>query len=313
MVDSFYMWIIFAVMVLFFILLDLVIISRFLKMDDIKVSSKVTLGWVLLAIAFCYGVYLQRGQQDALMFLTGYVIELALSFDNVFVFILLFEICKIKKQYQHKVLFIGILSAIIMRLLMITFGIYLVNQFTWIFYVFGAFLIYSGVRFMIDAIKPKQDNDKEGKLLIFLRKYFRISTNSNTDKFFIKEGGKWSMTSLFVVLVLIEQSDLIFALDSIPAILAITDDVFIVFTSNIFAILGLRSMYFMLSSIIDKFIYLRHALAIMLFYIGCKMILLVQGIHIPTAVSLCVIVGILSIAILFSIFKTKHSKNSLIK
>lgn len=282
-------------------MLDLFILGRVLDMNNTKTASIVTLCWVLLAALFGLGILWYDSQEKALLFATGYVIELALSMDNVFVFILLFSFLQIKQQYQHKILFIGILSAIFMRLGMISGGIYLVTKFQWIFYIFGAFLIYSGLKLITESLSKKEDNESENRFLVSLQKYLPISNNLNTHKFFLKENGKLMMTKVFLAIILIEQSDLIFALDSIPAILAITNDIFIVFTSNIFAILGLRSMYFMLSSVMDKFIYLKHALAFILSYIGCKMVLSVEGVHILISISLGIVLSAFILAILFSV------------
>ena len=214
----------------------------------------------------------------------------------------MFNNFKISQKAQHKVLIIGILSTIITRFLIISAGVYLIQKFQWVFYIFGTFLIYSGIKIMG---KEERKEEQSNSFISFFKKLLPISEKDHGDKFTVKIKGKRYFTSLFIVLLIIEKVDLIFALDSIPAILAITSDIFIVLTSNIFAILGLRSMYFFLSGILESFIYIKHALSIILCFIGGKMIASVQGYHIPVLLSLSVILISILTAILFSILKQK--------
>lgn len=298
-------WLAFLLIIFILVLLDLGIANKN-KVPTFKAASYMTFLWFTLACLFAFLIYKFIGEQESVLFITGYLVELALSVDNIFVFILIFNYFNIEPKYQHKVLLVGIFTAVILRLLMITFGIYLLSNFVWIFYIFGMFLIYSSVQIIIQD--DKKPASPESKSLKMIKKYFRISNKPYGERFFVRENGKLFLTPLFLVLFLIEQADLIFALDSIPAILAITNDLFIVFTSNIFAILGLRSMYFVLSNIMHKFSYIKYALSIILAYIGCKMILSVHEIHIPTILSLIIIILSITGAVLLSMRKNKYSK-----
>lgn len=299
-------WIVFFSLIIFAIAFDLgVSLKSSTYTISVKTAGTLTACWVGLAFLFASLIFLYADLEKTALFVTGYLVELALSIDNIFVFILVFNNFKISQKAQHKVLIIGILSTIIMRFLMISTGVYLIQKFQWAFYIFGAFLIYSGIK----IIKGKEERKKEQSsgFISFFKKLFPISEEEHGDKFTVKIKGKRYFTSLFVVLLIIEKVDLIFALDSIPAILAITDDIFIVLTSNIFAILGLRSMYFFLSDILERFIYIKHALSTILCFIGCKMIASVQGYHVPILLSLSVIIISILTAILFSILKQKKS------
>ncbi|MCL4157574.1 UNVERIFIED_CONTAM: hypothetical protein GTU68_045556 [Idotea baltica] len=257
--------------------------------------------WVTSALFFCAAIYLYTGTQQATEFLTGYIIELSLSMDNVFVFIMIFTYFKVPMQYQHRVLFWGILGAVIMRFIMIIGGVYLIHYFEWLFLFLGAFLIYTGYHIAASNHDAQDVKDDKKNIITFLRRFFRITNDFHGDKFFIKHKKKLVATPLFVVLLIVEKTDLIFALDSIPAVLAITRDPFIVFTSNVFAILGLRSMYFLLATIIHKFRFLKYGISIILVFVGIKMILSVIGFKIPTMVSLSLITTTLFASILISV------------
>jgi len=256
-----------------------------------------TMFWVSLALIFNIGIYHFMGSEKALQFLTGYLIEESLSIDNVFVFMLIFSYFKVPPKYQHKILFWGILGAMLMRITFILSGILLIEKFHWIIFVFGGFLVITGIRLAFqDEISIKPDSNPVIRLF---KRFFRITDTYHKDKFFIRENGVLLATPMMIVLIFIEVSDLIFAVDSIPAILAITSDPFIVFTSNVFAILGLRSLFFAISAISKYFIYLKYGLAAILTYVGTKM-LVSDYYKIDPLYSLLVILAILSLSIFTS-------------
>jgi tellurite resistance protein TerC len=250
--------------------------------------------WVSLALVFATGLWFLESRTIGLTFLTGYVIELSLSVDNLFVIIVIFEYFRVPAIAQHRVLFYGILGAIVMRGIFIGLGAFLLARFEWILYVFGAMLLLTGIRMMF-----KQDEEFEGdqnKVVKLVRRYVPLTNRYDGTRFFTLENGKRIATPLFLVLVLVEFTDLIFAVDSIPAIFGITRDPFIVFTSNIFAILGLRSMFFLLAAVVEKFYLLKYGLAIILSFIGVKM--LIEGVyHIPIMMSLAIVLGTLATSI----------------
>ena len=259
--------------------------------------------WISLAILFNGGLFYFLGKEKGLEFLTGYLLEYSLSVDNIFIFILLLSYFNVPKKYQHKVLFWGIIGAIIMRAFLIIIGATLIIKFHWIIFIFGAFLVISGVK-MAFSDNEKIEPEKNIIVKIF-KKIFPVSDRYEKDKFFVRHKAGLLATPLFIVLIIIETSDLVFAFDSIPAILAITQDTFIVFTSNAFAILGLRSLYFALSGIMDKFRFLKYGLSLILVFIGVKM--LISGVYeINIITSLLVIVLVLTVSILFSIYKKKN-------
>jgi tellurite resistance protein TerC len=308
MKESIWFWIGFNALILLMLALDLGVFNR--KMHKVPVKEAViwTLAWIILAMIFMGIIYIDMGRTKALEFLTGYVIEYSLSVDNIFVFILIFSYFAVKEEYQHKVLFWGILGALIMRGIFIFAGVALINRFHWIVYFFGAFLIVTGIRMLFSG--EGKINPEKNPVVRFFRKFLPVADSEQGEKFFVKKGKKLHATPLFLVLLIIETSDLIFAVDSIPAILAITTDRFIVFTSNIFAILGLRSLYFAISGIMGLFRYLKVGLAFVLSFVGLKMCL--SGvIEIPIVLSLVVIVGILVISILASILIKRKDLNSL--
>lgn len=299
-------WIGFNAFVLIMLALDLGIFHRKAHEVSIKEASIWSVVWITLAFIFNGFVYFQFGEQKAVEFLTGYLIEKSLSVDNIFVFVLVFGYFQIPGKYQHKVLFWGIIGALIMRIIFIFAGVALIQQFHWTVYIFGAFLIFTGFKMITQ--KDKKIEPENNPLIKFSRKIFNVTSELNGDKFFVKLEGKKFIKPLFLVLILIEVTDLIFAVDSIPAILAITQDQYIVYTSNVFAILGLRSLYFALAHIVHRFIYLSYGLAIILMFVGLKMIL-VDIYKIPTFISLIIIAIILTISITASMIKTKNSNN----
>jgi tellurite resistance protein TerC len=256
--------------------------------------------WVSLALLFNIGVYFWKGPKEALQFLTGYIIELSLSVDNLFVFLLIFSYFHVPSRYQHKVLFWGILGAVIMRVIFIVAGIKLIHKFHWIVYIFGAILIISGIKLAFE--KGKEIHPEKNPVLKLFRRFMPVTTHYEESKFIVKKGTKYFATPLFIVLLAVETTDVMFALDSIPAILAITLDPFIAYTSNVFAILGLRSIYFALAGIMKLFHYLHYGLCIILVFIGVKM-LLSSIYEIPVEIALGVVAGVLLISVIISVIR----------
>src|SRR5438093_5002746 len=255
--------------------------------------------WTTLAISFAATLLFWKGAESALLFLTGYVIEQSLSIDNIFVIVMIFSYFRIPDKYQHRVLFWGIVGALLMRGLFIALGALLIRQFSWIMYVFGAFLIFTGVKM---ARRQDETFDSEQNLMMrTARRFLRVTSEYHGQRFFTVQDGRRLATPLFLVLLLIEFADLVFAVDSIPAIFAVTTDPFIVYTSNVFAILGLRSMYFLLAGIVHRFAYLKYGLALILTFVGCKMVL-VDMVRIPILASLGVIAVTLTLSIIASLF-----------
>jgi len=307
-------WIGFLVFIFFMLLLDLGVFNR--KSHEIKLKEALLWSafWILLALIFNAGIYLFDGpdsKQKAFDFFTAYLLEKSLSVDNLFVFLLIFSFFKIEAQYQHKVLFWGILGALIMRAIFIFGGIALIERFQWIMYIFGVFLIYSGMHIVFEKTNDNFDPTKNIIIRLF-RKIMPVTDTHENGRFFVRINQKIHATPFFITLLFIEVSDLIFAVDSIPAVLSVSDDSFIIFTSNIFAILGLRSLYFALHGVMQYFRYLKNALAGILTFIGIKMCIneLASELHwnfrITNYVSLSVIVSLLLISILLPyIFKIK--------
>lgn len=304
---SIYFWIAFLVFVLIALAIDLGVLHKKETTISFKDASLMTTIWAILAMIFCGLIYFYAGFDKAAEFLTGYIVELSLSMDNVFVFIVIFSYFNVPAKYQHRVLFWGIIGAIVMRFIMITGGIYLFSAFDWLFYIFGAFLIFTGIKIAITKQETDEVRTDKNNFINFIKKFMPVSNTLDGHNFFTRVNGKLLATPLFVVLLLVEKTDLIFALDSIPAIIAITQDPFIVFTSNIFAILGLRSLYFLLSDLLDRFTYLKYGIAVVLIFIGCKMILAMRDFHIPTLASLLVILLTLGSSMLYSLWVTKRS------
>ena len=292
------MWIGFNLFVVVMLALDLGVFHR--KQHTVKVKEALIWSaiWITLALVFNVGIYYTLGQQKALEFLTGYVVEKSLSIDNLFVFILLFGFFKVESKLQHRVLFWGVLGAIVLRAIFIFAGVALINQFHWIIYIFGAFLIYTGIKMLFE------DDDKEvhpdrNPVVKWIKRIYPVASNDEKGSFFRRIDKKLHITPLFIVLLLIEVSDLIFAVDSIPAILSISNDTYIVFTSNIFAIMGLRSLYFAVSEVMGLFRYLKFGLAAILAFVGIKMC--ISSIYeIPISVSLLFILGTVTISVLLS-------------
>jgi tellurite resistance protein TerC len=308
MTDNTWLWIGFNVFVLAMLALDLGVFHRKAHVVTIRESIIWTLVWIALAMVFNLGVAHYLGNGKALEFFTGYVIEKSLSVDNIFVIALLFSYFAVPAEHQHRVLFWGILGALIMRAAMITLGAKLISEFTWIIYIFGAFLILTGIKMIVkreEEIRPEKN-----PVVKLFRRFVPVTNGFRGGKFFVRENGVRMATPLFVVLLMVEFTDLIFAVDSIPAIFAVSTDAFIVYTSNVFAILGLRSLYFALAGILDKFHYLKIGLGVVLAFVGVKMLLSHTPWKIDTAVSLGVIVGVLVTSVLASLAWPKKINSS---
>lgn len=293
-------WFIFGAAVLGLLALDLGVFHR--KSHEIKIKEALVWSavWISLALAFNAFVYFTRGSAPATEFLAGYLIEEALSVDNLFVFLLIFSYFRVPSIVQHKVLFWGILGALVMRALFIVAGISLIEKFHWIIYVFGAFLIYTGIRMVTE--QGKEIHPERNPVLRLFRRLMPVTETYVEDRFFVTKGARRFATPLFIVLLMVETTDLIFAVDSIPAILAITRDPFIVYTSNVFAILGLRSLFFALAGLMKLFRYLNYGLCFILVFVGLKM-LAAEFFNIPVVVALGVIIAILGVSILASVLR----------
>ncbi|HXZ27242.1 MAG TPA: TerC family protein [Terriglobales bacterium] len=287
-------WIAFNLFVLAMLALDLGIFHRRAREMRFREAAGWSLMWVALSLGFWVLLRWWRGPHDALDYLTGYLLEKSLSVDNLFVFLLIFRYFKVPRLHQHTVLFWGVVGALLMRGAFIAAGVTLLARFEWVIYIFGGFLIYSGLKLLHHR---KEEIHPEKNPLLRLFKRLVPSTHDYVDnKLLVRQAGRWMATPLLAVLLVVETTDVLFATDSIPAILAITRDAFIVYTSNVFAILGLRALYFVLAGMMDLFHYLHHGLAVVLVFIGVKM-LLAHAYPIPTWVALCVVGGVLAVAV----------------
>jgi len=308
------MWIAFFIIVFSLLAIDLGILNKKNRVIGLRESLVTTAGYIIIALIFNVFVYYFIDAQSAGEFFIGYIIEKSLSLDNVFVISLVFKYFQTPAKYQHRVLFWGILSALVMRGIMIVVGAELLQEFHWIIYVLSAFLIFTGIKmlWMIDA-KP---DISQSWLLKVLRKYLPISKNLETNKFFIVETNPKNnkkqivCTVLFITLLMVEFVDLIFAVDSVPAILAITPNTFVIYTSNIFAILGLRALYFAIAAIIRRFVYLNQAISIVLIFIGAKTFIAeFMGLEkFPVIISLIVTVSVITFGVIYSLYRTRNSK-----
>ncbi len=303
---SLWWWVGFNAFVVLMLALDLGVFHRSEHEISLKEAAAWTSTWITLALLFNVFLFFQIGEARALEFTTGYLIELSLSVDNIFVFLVILRYFSVPKKTQHRVLFWGVLGALFMRAFMIFAGILLLQRFHWLIYVFGGFLIFTGYKMFRHG--DEEIHPERNPVLRWLGKIIPIGTNYHGKKFFAVENGKKVATPLLAVLVMIETTDVVFALDSIPAIFAITRDPLIVYTSNIFAILGLRSMFFLLSGVMDRFVYLKTGLAVVLTFVGIKMVI-ADLYHIPIGVSLGVVGAVILISILASLRKTSpHMK-----
>jgi tellurite resistance protein TerC len=310
---SIFFWIGFHLFIFTMLALDLGVFNKRTHKIAVKEALIWSSVWITLALMFDVFIFLQFGRTQALEFLTGYVIEYSLSVDNIFVFILIFTFFAVKAQYQHKILFWGILGALIMRGIFIFTGVALINKFHWIVIIFGGFLVITGIKMLFQKEATDVAPEKNAVVKLF-RKFLPVTETLHGDSLFIKQNKRLFATPLFLVLLVIESSDLIFATDSIPAILAISKDTFVVYTSNIFAILGLRSLYFAVSGIMSVFRFLKVGLAFVLAFVGFKMLASYINLEIPILLSLAIIVTILLVSILASILiKKKENLPDLLK
>lgn len=300
-------WIGFHLFVFAMLALDLGVFHKKNHEVSVKESLMWTGIWISLAMLFNYGVYHFIGEREAYEFLTAYVLEKSLSVDNIFVMTLIFTYFKVDQKYQHRVLFWGILGALVMRILFIVGGVALIHKFHFILYFFGAFLIYTGGKMLLSG-GDAEHNPEDGFIYKIAKKQFRMTEHFHGQKFFVIENGVRHMTPLFLVLLIIESTDLVFAVDSIPATLSVTKSAFIAYTSNIFAILGLRSLYFAFAGVVKLFRFLSYALSVVLIFIGVKM-LIESWYIIPTSYSLGFVLGIIALSMLFSLLiPEKESK-----
>ena len=295
-------WILFNAFILAMLALDLWVFQKPAHAVKFRAAVAWSVSWIALAAVFAMMLYFWRGRDHALEFTTGYVIELSLSVDNLFVFIMIFKYFRVPLDYQHKVLFWGILGALIMRGVFILVGVGLIQRFHWITYIFGAFLVYSGIQLF--RTKDAEIEPEKNPVLRLLRRLMPVTDDYEGDKFFVRRA-KLYATPLFVVLVVVETTDLLFATDSIPAVLAITLKAFIVYTSNVFALLGLRSMFFVLAGMMQAFHYLHYGLSLVLIFIGAKM-LTAKFYPIPTLAALGIVAGVLMISVVASMVKPKE-------
>ncbi len=301
-----WVWFAFIGGVLGMLALDLGVFHRKAHTVSVREAAIWSAVWVALSLAFAGLVYVWQGPDKGLEFITGYLIEKSLAVDNIFVFVLVFSFFATPPIYQHRVLFWGVIGALLMRGVMIFLGAALIEQFHWVLYVFGGLLLLTGVRMLFQRHDSDVDLNKNPAVRL-ARRLFRVSDDYDGQKFFTVKNGVRMATPLFLVLIFIEFTDLVFAVDSIPAIFAITTDPFIVFTSNVLAILGLRSMYFLLAGVVHRFVYLKTGLSFILVFIGVKMLLL-DVFKIPTAASLGVVAGILTLSIVLSLHKTARQE-----
>lgn len=304
--DSAYFWIGFHLLIALLLIVDLGVFRGKTKKLRFKAACLHSAFWIVLALLFNVLIYYVFGTEKALQFFTGYLIEKSLSVDNLFLFLFLFLHFHISESHQHKVLYWGIIGALIFRISLILTGVALIDRFHWLYYFLGAFLMFTAINFALQGHRKKKDFHKSLSFRFFKR-VLPVDEDDSSGEFFIKKRGKWKVTTLFVVLLFIETTDIIFALDSIPAIFAITMDPFIVYTSNVFAILGLRSHYFVLAGSLSQLYYYKFGLAAILLFVGAKMIL-ADTIAISVLTSLMVIVAILGLTVVCSLMRTSVKK-----
>lgn len=300
---------IFAVTIIVFLIVDLGLFNKTAHKITTKSALYQSIFWVCISTVFGVLIYYfdDGGSTAAVEYFSAYLTEKALSIDNIFVILLILKYFAVKEEYYHKVLFWGILGAVIFRAIFIFVGALLIHEFHWILYIFGVFLIYSGIRIYFEDGDNKIEPEKN-PLLRFCKKYLPMTTDDHGGQFLVKEVDKWRFTPLFLVIILIETTDLLFAVDSIPAAFAITENEFLVYTSNIFAVMGLRAMFFLLSGIIDKFYLLQKGLSLILFFIGAKMMLEIWDIHLSVYVSFAVIIAALTLSIVLSVIIPKKEE-----
>ncbi|MCX6736434.1 MAG: TerC/Alx family metal homeostasis membrane protein [Candidatus Parcubacteria bacterium] len=292
--------ILFGIVVLLFLVIDLGFFNRTCHKMEFKSALYQSVFWVAISLTFAVLIYLYMDKESAVLFVTAYVTEKMLSVDNLFVLILIFNFFALEAKYHHRVLFYGIMGALVFRGIFIGAGALLISQFYWVLYIFGAFLVYSGIK-LVQEKNEEDENFEEKWIVKFARRFLPFSANNHEGRFFVKENGKVLFTSLFLIVLLVEATDIIFAVDSIPAVFAISQDPFIVFTSNIFAVLGMRSLFFVVEGFMERFHHLNKALCFILVFIGIKMLVVIFGIHIPSLLSFGIIMSALVIAFITSI------------
>lgn len=301
-----WLWVIFGVAVVVLLMWDLLFFNRKNEVPNFFHTLMVCIVYILAACVFGVFIMYEEGMDKGMLFFTGFLVEKSLSLDNIFIMSLIFSSLGVPRKYQHRVLFWGILGAIIMRALLIFLGEALISNFHWVLYIFSAFLVYTGIK-MVMPEKEEKTELKDSRLYAVVSKMFHVTHEIRGEHFFVKENGKHYITPLFFALIIIETMDVIFALDSIPAIFLITTDVFIIYTSNIFAILGLRALYFLLEAAVHKFIYLKQALSVILIFIGLKIFLPYLGIELEAWHSLSITFSLLLLGVIASIIKL-HKK-----
>jgi tellurite resistance protein TerC len=293
-------WVLFNVLVIVLLMLDLGVLNRNAKVLSFRQATINSIIWISLALLFNVGIYIWAGPAKGTEFLTGYLIEYSLSVDNIFVFVLIFSSFAVPREYQYRVLFWGIIGALVLRGSLIFAGAALVERFHWVLYIFGAFLVAAGLRLLRGGSEEEAIDLENNRILKFIRRFIPLTDQYHGSLFFIRQQGQRMATPLFLVLIFVDIIDVVFALDSIPAIFAVTQDSFIVYTSNVFAILGLRSLYFLLEGIVNKFVHLRYGLAVVLTFVGIKL-LTEQFLHIPNWLSLLVIIAAIGTSIYTSL------------
>jgi len=297
-------YLIFGIVLVLALVFDLGLLSRKGQATTIQKALWLTLFWICLAMAFFGFLWFERGHRTAIEYISAYLMEWSLSIDNIFVFILIFSFFSVKEKYYGRVLLIGILAAVVLRIIFITIGVALVTRFSWLLYIFGAILIYTGISMFI-AKHDQQVNLEENNMYKFLKRFLPLTAADGDGKLSIIQNGKKMYTSIFVVIILLATTDIVFAIDSIPAVFGITQERLVIYTSNIFAVLGLRSLFFLLRGAVDKFRYLPQGISVVLIFIGAKMLAEIFMIHLPVYVSLLVIVFCIGTAILYSFIKQK--------
>ncbi len=292
--------IVFGLVIFGFMIADLGFLNRKAHKISLRSAVKQSLFWIVISLIFGGLIWYELGTESATQYLSAYVTEKMLSVDNLFVIILIFSFFKLEEKYHHRVLFWGIIGAIVSRGIFILGGAYIIEQFHWVLYIFGAILIYTGIKLLKDK-KEEHVNYHDNKVLKFARKFLPFTTNHHQGKFFVRENGKLHATILFGIILLVESTDIIFAVDSIPAAFSISQDPFIVFTSNIFAVMGLRALFFLVEGVIHKFHHLQKGLSFILVFIGLKMLIGIIGLHISSLVSFAVIMVALGFSLILSL------------
>jgi len=296
--------ILFAVVVGGFLIADLGYFNRKSHKIEPKAALYQSLFWIIISLVFSFLILLFISREVAAEFLSAYVTEKMLSVDNLFVIMLIFSYFNLEEKYHHRVLFWGIFGAIVFRAIFITAGAYIIHQFYWVLYIFGVLLVFTGIKLLKEKKEEHVDFNKN-KIIVWARKLLPFTPNHHQGKFFFREKGKFYFTTLFLIVLLVEFTDIIFAVDSIPAVFAISQNLFVVFTSNIFAIMGLRALFFLLESVLHKFHHLQKGLAFILFFIGLKMLSGIVGLHLSSFISFFVIMSALGLAMLFSVLFPK--------